>query len=99
MTKPQTNFILDMAQLTLIIFVATSGLILWLVLPCGGGQGGDGYGGGYYDDSQTQSFILERNTWKDIHVISALTLGAMVFIHIILHLNWIQTMLRKQTRR
>ena len=94
-TKPQTNFILDMAQIALGILVLTSGLVLWLT-PTGDGEGHQGgYNDDYYDNYDEESFLVTRSTWKDLHLVATLSLAVLVALHVILHLNWIQTMFGK----
>ena len=79
------NYIVFLALLTSALFQAVSGIVLWLVLPAGGGyRGGAGL-------SERNTFLWERHTWIDMHSVVSLVLLVVVVIHLILNWKWIVT--------
>ena len=55
---------------------AISGLILWLVVTSGDGDGGS-------------TFIWGRGVWLDIHKWTAVALLAITAVHIYMHRKWL----------
>ncbi|MDD4924125.1 MAG: DUF4405 domain-containing protein [Dehalococcoidales bacterium] len=76
----------------LLIGVSISSYILWFVLPRGIGLHGYSYChlygtglmGNYYS-----AFGLTRYIWVEVHSWLSIALAILIFIHIILHINWI----------
>lgn len=86
------NFFLDTILLAAFSLVSLSGLIVWLILPSGGYQGGRNpfYG--------ATLLGLTRHGWSDLHLWTGLAISAVVIIHLALHWSWIVCMLRRYTR-
>jgi hypothetical protein len=92
MRRATLNLYLAIVMLLLSLVEGTSGFILWLALPSGGGrEHGDGLGNEVY-------WGIARNTWIDVHNWVAVALLVIVTIHVYLHWRWIMLML-KQTFR
>jgi len=85
MKKRTLNYILFWIMFLLGIIQAISGFLLWLVIPSGSRGGGGG----------SNVFIWHRETWISIHDWTAVALIVIIFIHIILHWDWILTMTQK----
>ena len=81
MRKATQKFILFVILFFLGLFQATSGFIMWLALPHGGGGGGRG--------GTATFWSLTRDTWRDLHDWVAVALVGMIIIHLILHWKWI----------
>ena len=62
---------------------AISGLVLWLVVTRGDGDGGRGFGDG------GSTFIWGQGVWLDIHKWTAVALLAITAIHIFIHRKWL----------
>ncbi len=92
--KITQNYILFVFLFFLGLFQAVSGLIMWLVLPHGGGgwRGGGGGAGATF-------LWLARDTWRDLHNWVALALLVVVVLHIIIHWKWVWRMTRSYFRR
>jgi hypothetical protein len=88
MKKWLQNYVLFVIMFLLALFQAISGLLMWLVIPQGGYQGGRG-------TVADATFIWERHTWIDLHDWTAVALLVMVIIHLILHWKWIVYMTKK----
>jgi hypothetical protein len=68
----------------LFVFECLSGLVLWLVLPRGVGD--------YYRMIQGtgRTFLaLQRNVWVDLHAWIAVTILAIIIVHLVLNWNWV----------
>ena len=92
MRRATLNLYLAIVMLLLSLVEGTSGFILWLAFPSGGGGGrGAGLGNEVY-------WGITRNTWIDVHNWVAVALLVIVTIHVYLHWKWIMLML-KQTFR
>jgi hypothetical protein len=88
MKKWLQNYVLFVIMFLLALFQAISGLLMWLVIPQGGYQGGRGV-------AADTTFIWDRHTWIDLHDWTAVALLVMVIIHLILHWKWIIYMTKK----
>lgn len=89
MKKWIKNYILFVIMFLLALFQAISGLLLWLVVPGGGYQGGRGLEAG------SSTFIWDRHIWINLHDWTAVALLVLVIIHLILHWKWITYMTKK----
>jgi hypothetical protein len=87
--KGEINYILFIILFLLGLIQAVSGLLLWLVIPEGGYQGGRGI------EASGSTFIWDRHTWINLHDWTAVALLVMVIIHLILHWKWIAHMTKK----
>jgi preprotein translocase subunit SecG len=75
MRKITINAIVDIGCLVTFIPSLISGLVLYLVLPSGGGRGG---GSGSY-------LGIARDQWLNMHNYTSLVFAALIIIHLILH--------------
>jgi hypothetical protein len=89
--QARLNFTLNSLLFLAFIIVNLSGLIVWLVMPSGG------YQGGRNPAYQMTLINLSRHTWNDIHLWSGLAMILVLIVHISLHWKWIACMLRRYT--
>ena len=75
MRKITVNALVDISCLVTFIPALVSGLVLYLVLPSGGGRGG---GSGAY-------FGIARDQWLNLHNYTSLAFAALIIVHLILH--------------
>jgi hypothetical protein len=87
LTKATRNYLIALAMALLGLAQLVSGFVLWLVLPSGGRGGSVG------------TLLWSRGTWVDIHTWSAVTLVAIVIVHIILHWGWIVRLTKSYFKR
>jgi len=81
MDKNRWKFFVDILMFVDFLALATSGFILWLVLPRGSGASG-------------ANFLLLREQWLRMHDFTSVILVALLLIHLILNWVWIQAMFR-----
>ncbi|MFH1746171.1 MAG: DUF4405 domain-containing protein [Planctomycetota bacterium] len=84
MRKNTFNFIVDSAGLLVMLAMIVTGLWLKYILPPGsrGGRGLELWG-------------LDRHQWGDIHFWLAVTLLALMVLHVILHWEWVCVTVRR----
>jgi len=75
MKRITVNALIDIAALVLFIPSLVSGLVLYLVLPSGGGKG----------SGWTVYLGIARNQWLTMHNYTSLVFAALILIHLILH--------------
>jgi len=89
MKKAKLYILIDAVALFAFLVSLFSGIILWLVLPRGGGfRGGQGI--------FIERFFLglTRDSWTDIHNYSSLIFTGIVVYHLVLHWKWIKNIPR-----
>lgn len=65
----------------------SSGIIVWKILPYGGGFRGVRL------DAEANLFLgLQRHAWMDIHAVFSLIFAVLVIGHLILHWYWIKAL-------
>jgi hypothetical protein len=89
LSKAMTHYMVDGGILFGFLGSMITGFVLWVVLPSGGYQGGRGV----VDASRV--FILGRESWQMMHNWLSLSMVAGVFLHLVLHWNWLICMTRK----
>ena len=94
MRKATRNYLLDAVQGLLFLAQATSGSVLWFVLPRSHSGQGWGLSRGAYDST----FIFARHTWLDIHKYLAVALLVAVIVHLTLHRQWVISMTKSYFR-
>lgn len=77
MNRTKTNFWLDAIILAAFLATAVTGLLLWLIVPGGPGNG------------ETLFLGLTRHTWLEWHNWTGLSMLLGVVIHLILHWHWL----------
>jgi hypothetical protein len=75
MKRVTINALIDISCLVIFIPSLISGLVLYLVLPEGGGRGS---GGATY-------LGIARNQWVTMHNYTSLVFAALLIIHLLLH--------------
>ncbi len=92
MKRKWKNFWLNLLMFVQILILTVTGIIMKWVLPPGSGQGqGSGRGlGRSLNDGQGQELLLGlgRHDWGDIHFWVALSLVAVLALHLYLHWSW-----------
>ena len=89
MRKATRNYLVGIFMFLLALFEGVSGLVLWLVLPKGGGYRGN------RGPLAEATFLWSRDTWIDLHDWVGVALAVIVVIHVILHWNWIVHMTKR----
>ena len=79
--KAQLNFIVDTIAFVCMALLAATGILVRYTLPPGSGHSQALWG-------------MNRHGWGDIHFWIAVTLVAMVVIHLALHWRWVLNMIR-----
>jgi hypothetical protein len=75
MKKITINALIDIFCLILFVPSLISGLVLYLVLPSGGGPG----------NGLTTFLSISRNQWITLHDNTSLAFAALLIIHLLLH--------------
>jgi hypothetical protein len=79
MKRPLINMLVDFLSLLVFSFMISTGLLLKFVLPPRSGR--------------ETCFGLTRHEWGDVHFYVSILFLTVLFIHILLHWAWIQSML------
>ncbi len=85
-------FWLDSLMSVAFILTGLSGLVVWLILPGGGYQGGRNP---FYNATLLG---LTRHNWIDLHLWTGLALILILTIHLALHWRWVVCMTRRYTQ-
>ena len=90
--QARLNFSLDTVLFLAFFVINISGLIIWLVLPSGGFQGGRNptYG--------ATLLWLDRHGWKDLHLWASLAMIAVMVLHVVWHWSWVMCVIRRYSR-
>ena len=90
--QARVNFSLNSLLFVAFLLVNLSGLIVWLVLPGGGYQGGRNpfYG--------ATLLTLTRHGWKDLHLWAGLVMIVIIIVHLVLHWDWVTCVAHRYTR-
>jgi hypothetical protein len=84
MKRITINALVDIGCLITFIPSLVSGLVLYLVLPEGGGRGG----------SWATYLGITRHDWMTIHNYTSLVFAALLIIHLLLHWNFFKNINR-----
>ena len=96
MKRQVRNYVVNLTMLLLALFEASSGFVLWLILP----RGGRGYMGGRGTIVIARdSFLWSRDTWLGLHDWVGIALVVVVLLHLALHWRWIVYMTGRLLRR
>jgi len=94
MKKTWKNFWTDAVMFVQILALSATGIILKWVLPPGSGHGlGHGHGHGHElnDGTGPETLLgLGRHDWGDVHFWIAVSLVAILVLHVILHWTWVK---------
>jgi hypothetical protein len=80
-SKSTTNFLVDAAALAAIGLLSATGVLIRYVLPAGSGH-------------FSQVWGMDRHQWGQIHFWIAVVLLSAVAIHLLLHWNWVVSMVK-----
>jgi hypothetical protein len=87
MRRSSFNFALDFVTLLLMLVMISTGLIIRFVLPPGtGGREGGGQ----------RLWAWGRHDWGDLHFWLAVSLGALLVVHVAMHWSWVCGLLRRR---
>ncbi len=87
--QARINFSLDSVLFVTFFLASLSGLVVWLLLPSGGYQGGRNP---FYNASLLG---LIRQAWNDVHLYAGLAMIAVFAVHLALHWNWLTCIARR----
>src|SRR5690606_34127107 len=76
------NFVIDTGALVSFLVLASTGILMYLVLPAGSGR--------------NMVWGLTRHEWGEIHFWVSMFFLAIMGIHLILHWNWITCMVKSR---
>jgi len=86
-SKGFINYLVDVVIGIGFLFSAVTGIAFLFM-------GSGGYQGGRNPNFALELMGLSRDTWNTLHTWSSLIMIAGVFIHLVLHWNWIKCMTR-----
>jgi hypothetical protein len=92
MNKATLNYWVDVLIAVAFVISAITGLA-FLVM------GSGGYQGGRNANFATAFLGLERAQWSDLHTLGSLVMIGGVFMHLVLHWNWIICVTRRMITR
>ena len=84
MRKPTLNFCIDSAALLAFVFLASTGALIYWVLPAGSGN--------------LSIWGLTRHEWGEIHFWIAAGFVTLIGVHFILHWSWIVGMVKGKSK-
>ena len=84
MRKPDLNLLINVGAFILFLLLASTGLLMWLILPSGHGY--------------LTVWGMNRHAWGDIHFWIAISFLLLISVHLILHWSWIKTMLFNRSK-
>lgn len=82
MSRSTLNYVIDAATLLMLLGMVATGLILEFVLPPGSGG---------IRHAPDTLWSLARHDWGVMHFYAALTMAALILLHLALHWNWVFT--------
>ncbi len=87
MRRSTFNFAIDLVTLLVMLAMISTGLIIRFVLPPGtGGREGGGL----------RLWNWGRHDWGDLHFWLAVSLGALLILHVAMHWSWVCGLLRRR---
>ncbi len=87
--QARINFSLNTVLFVAFFLANLSGLIIWLVLPSGGFQGGRNP---FYNATLLS---LTRHQWQDLHLWTGLAMIVVLINHLVLHWDWLLCVARR----
>lgn len=85
MKRSDVNFIVDALGFISFVFLTSTGVILYYILPAGIGR-------------SSTIWTLDRHEWGSIHFYIALIFLIILSLHVVLHWKWIVCMLKGKPR-
>jgi hypothetical protein len=85
MKRSRKNFAIDSLAFICFVFLVSTGVIMYYILPPGSGRGRTIWG-------------LDRHEWGDIHFYFSVGFLAILAIHLFLHWNWIVSLVKGKKR-
>jgi hypothetical protein len=99
MKRTTVNFVVDTVAFAGFVFLISTGMLLRYLLPPGSGRTeGLGVGHGAADKPVSLLWGLSRHEWGSVHFYIALTIMAVLAVHLVLHWNWIVCTVRGKPR-
>jgi len=86
MKRSRKNFVVDSLAFVFFVFLVSTGVILHYILPPGSGHSKSIWGMGRHD-------------WGDIHFYVSVGFLSILVIHLILHWNWIVSLIKGRERK
>ena len=90
--QARINFSLNAILFVAFFLANLSGLIIWLILPSGGFQGGRNP---FYNATLLS---LTRHQWQDLHLWAGLAMIVILINHLVLHWDWLVCVARRYTQ-
>jgi hypothetical protein len=87
--QARINFLLNAVLFVAFFLANLSGLIIWLVLPSGGFQGGRN------PFFNATLLSLTRHQWQDLHLWAGLAMIVILINHLVLHWDWLLCVARR----
>jgi len=85
MNRALLNFFIDLATFLVLLAMIGTGLLVRFVLPPGTGE-------------RLSVWSYSRHDWGDVHFWLAVGLGALVLVHLLLHWNWVCSVVGRWVR-
>lgn len=79
MRKSEINFTIDIAAFLAFVFLISTGFLIYWILPAGSGK--------------LAIWGMTRHDWGNIHFGIAVVFLTLIGVHIVLHWNWIKSMI------
>ena len=99
MKRTTLSFIIDAVAFAAFLFLATTGILMRYILPPGSGRlEGMGAGVGAAGKPVTLLWGLTRHQWGTVHFWIAVTLMAVLALHLIRHWRWIACVVQGRPR-
>jgi Domain of unknown function (DUF4405) len=101
LNRPKLNLIIDLLAFACAVFLIATGFLLEYMLPPGSGRlGTEGFGVGPGGLQRPILLLwgLTRHEWGNIHFYVAIGLMSALSLHVILHWQWIECMIKGKPR-
>ncbi|HXJ94385.1 MAG TPA: DUF4405 domain-containing protein [Terriglobia bacterium] len=101
LSRPNLNLIIDILALVSAVFLIVTGFLLEYTLPPGSGRlGTEGFGPAPGGPQRPILLLwsLSRHEWGNIHYWIAVSLMAVLSLHLVLHWKWIVAMAKGKPR-
>ena len=90
--QARINFSLNSLLFVAFLLASLTGLVIWLLLPSGGYQGGRNP---FYNATLLS---LTRHQWQDLHLWAGLAMIVILINHLVLHWDWLLCVARRHVQ-